>query len=242
MKRVAKGVGKKFEDDFYDSIDQLSYVKRARDVQGYSGSVSISDFLIFHDSEKYDDRYLLLAELKTTAGISITVSTNYNKHGEIVSWGRLNWQQMKMMLNAMEKSDNIIAGYIMEFRKANKAFFIDIESVITFLIDPNRTRKSIPVSFLESNGLELHRELTSSVWTEEQQQHILDHVGNGYTGTEVVSKVKHKLPDRSDGSIKNKFYDLRKTKKISPVNQYMHYRYNDDTLDRIIDFMDKDKI
>jgi penicillin-binding protein-related factor A (putative recombinase) len=235
--RLAKNVGKKFEDDFYDSINKTSYVKRARDVVGYAGSVSIADFLIFHDSKKYDDKYLVLAELKTTKGASITVSTKYNKKKEMVSWGRLNWKQMKMMLGAMSKSDNIIAGYIMEFRKTNKCFFIDIGSVIDFLIDPDRTRKSIPVKFLEDNGLTLDRELKSSVWTEEEQQIILNEVGNDYTGKEVVSILKDKLPNRNDSSIKSKFYQLKKTKKIKKVTQYIHYNYNIGNLDNIIEYI-----
>jgi penicillin-binding protein-related factor A (putative recombinase) len=243
-------VGKSFEKDIQDSINNMDnvFIRRLRDVQFYAGSVSIADYSC------YKKPNLFLFELKTSKGISISISEKYKTHNKTKSghkkgdcklddngnkiishYGRLNKDQLDMMIEA-SKVDGVHVGFVMEFRNANKCFYVSLTKVLEFINDDTRERKSIPVSFLDDKGLLLPRVKKSSVWDAEEQELILDFVGNGCTGKEVVGKLKGKLPDRNDASVKSKFYKIRKTKEIKPVTQYIHYEYDSSILDMIVGY------
>lgn len=219
------GIGKKFESNFIDSYQDIIFWYRVRDSVGYSGAVSISDFMPFYKNK------LMLLEMKTSKGISITVSPKYNKKGEFVAWGRLSFKQQQMMLDAQAKDDDIIAGYVMEFRKPDECYFILLDDVIDFLIDPERTRKSIPIDYMRKNAVLLPRTLNSDAWLEFEQRLLLE--DTSLTANEVYENVKDKI-DRTKDAITSKYYSVRK-EGIKPYNGYLHYRYGLECLDMIIE-------
>lgn len=218
-------VGKKFEDNIYDDCDSNPkiYIKRMRDVQFYAGSTSIADFSI------YRKPYLFLVELKTNKGISMSISEKLDDDGNIKSYGRLNYDQVQMMVEA-SKIDGVYCGYLIEFREDKNnphgVYYISLETMLEYINNPNRVRKSLSQAFCESRGLRVREELKSSVWTVKEQELLLEN--KDLTANECYDKVKD-IIDRSKSSIKGKFYQVRKD-GVKEVNQYIRYKYDIDKL------------
>lgn len=150
---MAKDEGKKFEEDFYNSLDDLKgiYIHRIRDVQYFKGSTSIGDFLVF----KYPN--LFVFELKSTKGISISVSKKLNEKGFIKKYGRFNYKQIKQMLDTDVKG--VYTGAILNFRKNNNTYYLSAKQIEDYVLNENITRKSIPESWLEKNAIKMKQEL-----------------------------------------------------------------------------------
>ena len=136
---MSKWPGKKFEKDFVRQAEEDKHylVYRCRDVQGYAGSVNISDYIIYNGS------YLVLAELKSTKGKSVPFS-------------RLNDKQMDMMLNVT--ANWTVPIYVFNFRgNINETYFATTEQVAEYI--ENADRKSIPIDWLRENWEQVQQKL-----------------------------------------------------------------------------------
>ena len=156
---MSKNAGKKFEDDFYNSLVEYEdiYIHRIRDVQFYRGSTSIGDYIVFKAPKLY------LLELKSVKGISITVSTKTDENGNITHFGNINKKQFDMMLDI--ENEDIVVGYILNFRKNQNTFYLSAEQVLDFLVDKTITRKSIPESYCERHGVKLNQSIKRTRYT-----------------------------------------------------------------------------
>lgn len=142
-----KNEGKKFEEDFQRSFDDNVYIHRVRDVQGYRGSMSLCDFILF------DKPNLFLLELKSTAQNSMP-------------FANINWKQVEE-LNKLNV-DGLFSGYVFNMRKHEKTYFIPTNIVHDFISTNNKQyesskgsigRKSFPIEYIEDNGLLIEQSL-----------------------------------------------------------------------------------
>lgn len=224
------GVGKKFESTIDASCEKYAniFIHRLRDVVGYSGSVSIGDHYIYRKPNMF------IIEEKTNKGISMSISEEYDDDGNLTHYGRLNYKQIEMMKEAI-MIDGIYAGYIIEFRadknNPHGTYYISTSDMLDYISNPNRQRKSVSQSYLKENGIIIPKTMKSNVWTVKEQELLLEN--KTLTANECYDKVKDTL-DRTKGSIKSKFYQVRKN-GISKPNQYITYEYDIDwLLDEII--------
>lgn len=143
--------GKKFEDDFYKSLNKISdlYIHRLRDVQFYRGSTSIGDYFVFKSP------YFFIFELKSVKGTSLPLSKKTDDDGNIKKFGNVNKKQFDMMLDV--EVPNIFKGYIINFRKNQNTYFITAEQMLDFIFKADR--KSIPESYCEKVGIKLNQEI-----------------------------------------------------------------------------------
>lgn len=133
--------GKRFENNFKSSIPSSVYLYRLKDGSSSWGGnekvrfqpKNVCDFIM------YSYPFLFMLELKSTKSKSLPLSN-------------IKENQIKG-LNEAVKYNGIISGLLIEFREPEKVYFLDINTLIIFL---NRSqRKSIPISFLEKEGIEI---------------------------------------------------------------------------------------
>lgn len=133
--------GKRFENNFKSSIPSSVYLYRLKDGSSSWGGnekvrfqpKNVCDFIM------YSYPFLFMLELKSTKIKSLPLSN-------------IKENQIKG-LNGAVKYNGIISGLLIEFREPEKVYFLDINTLINFL---NRSqRKSIPISFLEKEGIEI---------------------------------------------------------------------------------------
>lgn len=148
-----KNVGKKFEDNFRDSIPDKIFFYRFRDSSGtfYGGNDSlrftptnIADNLIFYNN------CLFLNELKNHKGKSIPITCiigNKKKNGK--------YSKEKQIIDMYEasKHKDIYCNIIVFFSDIERCFALDIENFIFFMQD--NERKSIPLDYFETLGVEI---------------------------------------------------------------------------------------
>lgn len=135
-KTKTKNYGKDFEYDFINSLDKDIYRKRLRDSVGLFGVKNECDFIIFYKN-------LFLLELKTTAAKSLSIQN-------------IRPQQL-LILTDLSYKDNIIAGFVINFRFCNETYFIGADKVSSYLLETGR--KSIPYDFLQKNGYKIPQKL-----------------------------------------------------------------------------------
>lgn len=127
---MAKNEGKKFEEDWKNSVPDNVFIERINDTF-YSGVVNIADFII------YAFPNLFLMELKSDKGKSIPFS-------------RLNNRQLKK-LETESKKRGVKAGFVFNFREVEQTYYIDVHDVIDYI---NRAeRKSFPLEWCKQKGL-----------------------------------------------------------------------------------------
>ena len=148
-----KNVGKKFEDNFRDSVSKDIFFYRFRDSSGtfYGGNnnlrftpTNIADNLIFYNG------CLFLNELKTHKGKSIPIDCilgNKKKNGK-----HTKEKQIVDMYEA-NKHENIYCNIIVFFSDVERCFSLDIENFVFFMQDNDR--KSVPIEFFETLGEEM---------------------------------------------------------------------------------------
>lgn len=136
-----KNSGKRFEEDFQNSVPESWFCYRLRDAGGWSKSSdlrftpsNICDFIVF------DGRRLFLLELKTVQGKSIPF-TMLKQLDDLIKYN----------------SDIVNAGFVLNFRKAETTVYIDVEILNQYV--NNADRKSVPVDWAVENGVIIPQEL-----------------------------------------------------------------------------------
>lgn len=136
-----KNTGKRFETSFRESVGEELFFYRFRDGTSSWGGGTATRFQQTNicDCELFDGERLYLLELKSVSGKSLPFS-NIRSH------------QLRELVEA-SKHKNIIAGFIIEFNKETKCFYISAKDVESYI--KNSDRKSMPLSYLEDNGIEI---------------------------------------------------------------------------------------
>ncbi len=132
--------GKRFEQNFRKSIPKDTLYYRLKDNPSTWGS----DKLRFTTSNicdciVYDGNYLLLLELKSTKGASL-------------SFGNIRNSQLKGLTEYGEYP-NVVAGFIINFSDKEECFFLEISKLVNFI--ESTTRKSIPIEYVKEKGIKI---------------------------------------------------------------------------------------
>jgi recombination protein U len=99
-------------------------------------SSNMCDYIIFNGEQ------LLCLEVKSHKGVSLPLSA-------------IRENQLEQLLEA-SKYKNIISGFLVHFEDIEKAYFINVEYVDMFV--KSETRKSMPLNYFESVGIEIDLE------------------------------------------------------------------------------------
>lgn len=143
---MARNVGKIFEDDFKNSIDEsIIYYERIKDpATSFGGNNSNIRFSSKnpYDNYAYKYPYFFALELKSTKNKSLSYSLDDNK-------SMIKKCQIEGLTRASEY-DGVIAGIIFNFRTQEKTFFLNIEDFNKFVNDTNK--KSININDIIDYG------------------------------------------------------------------------------------------
>jgi penicillin-binding protein-related factor A (putative recombinase) len=147
-----KNEGKKFEEDFYNSVPDDVFKYRFKDgTAGFSGqknenvrfqAQNIADYIMF-------DGRLFLLELKSHLGKSFpytAVMGSYDKE-------KCKWSKEKQ-LNDLEKASHfkgIITGYVFNFRDLELTYFVPVRHVHYYFY--HSERKSFPLLWVQEYGI-----------------------------------------------------------------------------------------
>ena len=139
--------GKVFEKDFKDSVPHDIFYYRFRDgTANFAGGSN--DNVRFQQSNicdcmMFSGWWLFLLELKST-----------NK--STIPFSMIRDSQMIGLLEA-SKFDGVMAGYIFNYRHLEKTYFVKAEDIYFF--KQATERQSIPLSFVEENGILIEQTL-----------------------------------------------------------------------------------
>lgn len=136
-----KNTGKRFEENFRESVGGEIFFYRFRDGTSSWGGNGATRFQQTNmcDCEMFDGERLFLLELKSVIGKSLP-------------FGNIKDHQLNELVEA-SCHKNIIAGFIIEFSSVGRCFFIGARDMAYYM--NNSGRKSMPLSYLESKGLEI---------------------------------------------------------------------------------------
>jgi len=135
---MSKNPGKKFEEDFKNSIPLEAYYRRIADSAmswGESQNIRFTPKNPF-DAILYSYPLLILLELKSTQGTSL-------------SFVKIKEHQIKELTKANSKA-GAMAGFIINFRKYERTFYINIENFNEFVRSTNK--KSVNLKDLQQYG------------------------------------------------------------------------------------------
>jgi len=131
---MSKNVGKLFEEDFIASVPEDVFKFRFRDLpyfltknSKYTVNNNPADFFIFYD-------YLYILELKSCKGTSYPMTNTRKNQVE--------------GLTKYSKCDKVLAGFVINYRKYNKTYFIHIDDYIII----SKHKKSINIKDMELYG------------------------------------------------------------------------------------------
>ena len=135
--------GKRFEEDFQNSIPEDIFYYRLRDAGGWKRGKdtrftpsNICDLII------YKEPNLFLLELKSTKGKSLPFS-------------RVRDNQIKGLLNA-NTHRGLKTGLVLNFRELSKTYYLDIQKAKEY--KEMGLRKSFPVDWISENGILIEQE------------------------------------------------------------------------------------
>jgi len=133
--------GKRFEQDFKKSVPKNVYYYRFKDGTASWGNQENTRFQATNlcDCLLYNSGQLYLLELKSYKSKSLPFSA-------------IRKNQIDGLLEASQFRIN--AGFVIKLN--GETYYIDVESVDTFI--KNSDRKSIPLKWLEENGIYIPRE------------------------------------------------------------------------------------
>lgn len=141
--------GKQFEKDIKDSIPQDIYYHRIKDpAQSFSGQGTRFSLHNEFDAYMYKNPYLVAMELKSNQGTSISFSLEDNKHN-------IKKCQIDSLVDCTKYG--IISGIILNFRKTERTYWIDIRDFMEFV--RSTKKKSInEFDIMGFNGLLLSQQ------------------------------------------------------------------------------------
>ena len=136
-----KSSGKRFEDNFRNSIPKDIFYYRLRDNSNTWSNGNKTRFATSNicDCLLFDGEYLFTLELKSTKGKSLPYS-NIKEH------------QINDLLWCSEFA-NVISGFVIEFDSLNECYFIKINDFVGF--KQCNKRKSLPIEFCRKFGLKI---------------------------------------------------------------------------------------
>ena len=137
---MAKNEGKKFEEDFKKSVpEECFYYRFIDNAASFSGgdNVRFTSHNLCDCMTMTSDK-LYLIELKSHTGESLPLSCI--RKNQIEGTAKINHPQIR-------------AIFIINFRDKEKTYSIDAEKLEKYISTSNR--KSIPIKFLEENGIEI---------------------------------------------------------------------------------------
>lgn len=139
-----KNTGKRFEESFRKSVGGELFFYRFRDGTSSWGGGEATRFQQTNmcDCEIFDGERLYLLELKSVTGKSLPF-VNIKDH------------QLNELVEA-SCYKNIVAGFVIEFSSIDRCFYLSARDMAYYM--NNSGRKSIPLSYLESKGLEIEVE------------------------------------------------------------------------------------
>ena len=132
--------GKRFEQDFKNSVPKSVYYYRFRDGTSAWGNQDNTRFQATNlcDCLLYSNTGLYLLELKSYKGMSLPFNA-------------IRKNQIEGLLHASQFG--IDAGFVIKLN--GETYYIDVESVDQFI--KTSERKSIPLKFLQENGIFIPR-------------------------------------------------------------------------------------
>lgn len=136
-----KNTGKRFEDNFRESVSGDLFFYRFRDGTSSWGGGANTRFQQTNicDCELFDGERLYLLELKSVIGKSLPF-VNIKEH------------QLKELVEA-SRYKNIVAGFLIEFSTINRCFYLSAKDMEHYI--GNSGRQSIPLSYLIEKGIEI---------------------------------------------------------------------------------------
>jgi recombination protein U len=123
--------GKKFEDDFKNSIPKdIIYARLKDDTMKFKNVVNVCDYIL------YQYPYIYPLELKSHKGKSIPFDCIREEQAS----GLFKWSARK----------GVKAGFIFNFRDTDETYFVDAVSVKQFM--EAGERKSFPIEWCKTHG------------------------------------------------------------------------------------------
>jgi recombination protein U len=150
------GSGKRFEQQWKDSIPQSIFYYRFRDGTSAWGEQENTRFQAKNmcDCEMFDGSKLYLLELKSHKGKSLPFSAflKKNKAGKFDPSDKACLKQI-LDLSKASTYKNIIAGFVINFSDVGKTYFCKVDDVYYFVT--HEDSKSIPIAWCEQWGKEI---------------------------------------------------------------------------------------
>lgn len=152
---MAKNEGKVFEEDWKKSIPSDCYYFRIKDSPSSFGQDSSkARFTLKNPFDAFIYCYpnLFPTELKSTKGTSISIQQDKNDKGKMIKFNQIEG------LTEAANYKGIIPGFIFNFRKYGKTYFLHIDDFNKFLNDTDK--KSINITnVIEYGGIEIIGEI-----------------------------------------------------------------------------------
>lgn len=128
--------GKKFEQNFANSVPKDVYFMRIKDSANNFTRSSRSSFATSNPFDCFIlyKGFFLPIELKSTKGTSFSIQSDKLEDGKDIKY-----HQIKSLERA-QSFENVIAGFVLDFRESN-TYWICIKDFLSFL--SNTTKKSI---------------------------------------------------------------------------------------------------
>lgn len=136
-----KNTGKKFEQEWKDSIPPDIFYYRFRDGTSAWGGQENTRFQAKNmcDCEMFDGKKLFLLELKSHKGKSLPLKDIRSNQIE--------------ELSKASKFNNVIAGIMINYAELGQTFFVHITNIENFI--KSCERKSIPLEWCEKFGIKV---------------------------------------------------------------------------------------
>lgn len=144
---MAKNQGKRFEEDWKNSIPDKIFFYRFRDgTANFAGTKN--ENVRFQqknmcDCLLYDSENLFLLELKSTKGKSIP-------------FGNIRQNQLDELVRVSDFS-GVYSGFVFNFRDVEKTYFLDANTTFDYIMTADR--KSFPIDFVDSKGIQIKQTL-----------------------------------------------------------------------------------
>lgn len=153
---MAKGPGKKFEEDFIKSVPDRCDVTRLKDGGGWSDATNTRftssnpcDFIVFSESEfGAGEGKMYKFELKSTLGKSLPFGNIKSKNDKMTA----KEASLKFIRKLEEsQSKGVWAGFVVNFRETNQTFRALASQIACFMVCTDR--QLIPIAWFEENAI-----------------------------------------------------------------------------------------
>jgi len=152
---MAKGHGKKFEEDFIKSVPDRCDITRLKDAGGWSDATNMRftsnnpcDFIVYSaPQDEMDTGTLYKLELKSVATKSLPFS-NIKEH------------QLKGLMESQTKG--VMGWFIINYRQVNETYAVAAHIIDSYIT--RDIRKSLPLEYCRKNCLLIKQSLIRVRW------------------------------------------------------------------------------